>query len=147
MRFEVHYRVRVPKDALVRARGTNGNVSVAGMAARVIASTANGNITATDVSGGLEARGTNGSVTVSLSSLGADPIDLRTTNGPVTLALPATAKANVSANCVNGVIDVAGLELELMGEQTRRRTRGRLNGGGTPVEINTVNGRIKIAAR
>ena len=147
VRFEVHFKVRAPKDALIRARGTNGNVAVTGIKGRVVANTTNGNVTAVDVSGGLEARATNGAVSVRLLSLGADPIDLRTTNGPVVLGMPSMAKANVSANCVNGVIEVSGLELELMGEQSRRRTRGRLNGGGTPVEINTVNGRIKIAAR
>jgi DUF4097 and DUF4098 domain-containing protein YvlB len=147
VRFEVNYKVRAPMGAVVRARATNGNVAVTGFRARVIANSTNGNVTAADVSGGLEARTTNGSLSVSLLSLGEDPIDLRTTNGSVVLGMPSNAKANVSANCVNGVIDVAGLELELMGEQSRRRTRGRLNGGGTPVEINTVNGRIKIAAR
>jgi hypothetical protein len=34
-----------------------------------------------------------------------------------------------------------------MGEQSRRRVRGRINGGGTPVELTTTNGSIHVAVR
>jgi DUF4097 and DUF4098 domain-containing protein YvlB len=54
---------------------------------------------------------------------------------------------NLSASTVNGPIEVTGLALDLMGEQSKRRVRGRLNGGGTPIELTTVNGRIQIHAR
>src|SRR6185436_11788064 len=54
VRFEVHYKVRAPEGAVVRARATNGNLAVTGFKSRVIASSSNGNVTATDVSGGLE---------------------------------------------------------------------------------------------
>ena len=144
---DVHYRVRAPRTAVVRLRATNGAVTVSGIAGRVVASTTNGNVTAGDLSGGVEARATNGRVEVALASLGADPVDLRTTNGQVRLSMPATSKANVSASCTNGTIDVEGLNLEPMGEQSRRRVRGRTNGGGTPVELTTTNGTIRLLAR
>lgn len=145
--FEVHYHVRAPRTSLIRVRGTNGSIAVEGISGRTVANTTNGNISARELSGGVEARATNGRVDVELASIGADPIDLRTTNGSVRLGIPGAAKANVSANCTNGTIEVTGLSLELMGEQSRRRVRGRLNGGGTPVELTTTNGRITLASR
>ena len=36
---------------------------------------------------------------------------------------------------------------EPMGEQSKRRVRGRMNGGGTPIEVATVNGRVMISSR
>jgi hypothetical protein len=63
------------------------------------------------------------------------------------LTLPRAARANLSATCTNGAIDVSGVALELMGEQSKRRVRGRINGGGTPVELTTTNGSISVAVR
>jgi hypothetical protein len=37
--------------------------------------------------------------------------------------------------------------LHQAGEQNSRRTRGRINAGGTPVEINAVNGNVQIRPR
>jgi hypothetical protein len=145
--FEVQYHVRVPKTALVRLRTVNGELVVTALGGRLVAATTNGAVTGRDLTGGVEARATNGRVTIEVGSLGADPIDLRTVNGVLQLTLPQAARANVSASCTNGVIDVSGVALELMGEQSRRRVRGRMNGGGTPVELTTTNGSIRVAVR
>jgi Putative adhesin len=145
--FEVQYRVRVPKTALVRLRTVNGELMVTALRGRLVATTTNGAVTGRDLSGGVEARTTNGRVTIDLGSIGADPIELRTVNGELQLTLPRAARANLSATCTNGAIDVSGVALELMGEQSRRRVRGRMNGGGTPVELTTTNGAIRVAVR
>jgi hypothetical protein len=144
---EVNYHIRVPRTALVRARTANGSLMVEGLSGRLVASTVNGTVTARELRGGVEARAVNGRLEIALQSVGEDPIDLRTTNGAVRLTLPQSAKANVSATCVNGSIDASGLPLDLMGDQSKRRVRGRMNGGGTPIELNTVNGKIEVSSR
>jgi DUF4097 and DUF4098 domain-containing protein YvlB len=144
---QVNYHIRVPRAALVRARTLNGAVKVEGLSGRLVVNTTNGALTARELSGGVEARAVNGRLEIALRSVGEDPIDLRTTNGAVRLTLPPEAKANVSATCVNGSIDASGLALDLMGEQSKRRLRGRMNGGGTPIELNTVNGKIELLSR
>jgi hypothetical protein len=142
--FEVRYHVRVPRTALIRLRTVNGDVGVSAVGGRLVASTTNGGVTGRELSGGVEARTINGRVTIDVGSLGTDPIDLRTVNGALQLTLPQSARANLSATCTNGAIDVSGVALELMGEQSRRRVRGRINGGGTPVELTTTNGSIRV---
>jgi len=144
---QVNYHVRVPRSALVRARATNGEIAIVGIAGRVFASTTNGGINGRELSGGVDARATNGRVAIELRTIGDDPIDVRTTNGNVQLTVPQNAKANVSASCVNGTIDMSAVAIEPMGEQSKRRVRGRMNGGGTPVEVATVNGRVMISTR
>jgi hypothetical protein len=145
--FEVQYHVRVPRSALIRGRTVNGTMAIEGMTGRVVANTVNGTIAGRELGGGVEARTVNGAIEVAMRSVGEGLIDLRTVNGAVQLTLPKDAKVNLSAICQNGVIDVAGLTLDLMGEQSRRRVRGRMNGGGTPIELNTVNGKIEVSVR
>ena len=145
--IEVQYHVRVPKSALVRVRTADGLMAVESLRGRLVANTVNGSISGRDLSGGVEARAVNGPVEIEVGAVGEDPIDLRTTNGTIQLRLPQSAKVNLSASCVNGVIDTSALTLDLMGEQSKRRVRGRMNGGGTPIELNTVNGKIEVSAR
>jgi DUF4097 and DUF4098 domain-containing protein YvlB len=104
-------------------------------------------VTADDLAGGVEVRSVNGSAKIALASVGADLIDVRVINGGLTLILPGTSSANLLATCTNGSIDVSALNLESMGEQTPRRVRGRLNSGGTPIELSAVNGNILVELR
>lgn len=141
---EVRYHVRAPKTASVRVATTNGLVDVKGFSGRVIVTARNGDISGEGLSGGVEARTTNGDARIALASLASDLIELRATNGHVQLALPPTANANLLGNLTNGKFAISGLTFEPMGEQTRRRVRGRINAGGTPIELTTTNGNIQV---
>jgi len=143
----VNYRLTVPATSEVRARSANGEVRVSDLAGRVVVSSANGHVIGRNLSGGVDARSVNGNVTLDLARFGNDPVQVRATNGSVELAVPASADANITANYTNGKIDTGNLQLELMGEQTRRRLLGRLNAGGAPIEITTINGNITLRGR
>ena len=145
--FEVRYHVRAPKHALVNVTNTNGLVSVKGLAGKVVAHTTNGGVKGSGLSGGVEARTTNGGVTIDMAAVGADPISLETTNGGVSLALPEKAKATVTASCTNGGISVGSLDNFEVSEKSRRRLEGKLNGGGTSVELHTTNGGVRLRSR
>jgi hypothetical protein len=69
------------------------------------------------------------------------------TNGTLELAVPEKADANLTASVTNGKIDLGELELDPLGEQTARRVRGRLNAGGTPIDLSVTNGNIALKAR
>ena len=143
--FEVRYHVKAPRAALVEARTTNGGVWLTGLTGKVIARTTNGGVRATALRGPIEAESTNGGVNVDLAAV-ADRVALRTTNGGVTLDVPETAKADVLATWTNGGMSVNGLSLDVS-ERSRRRFEGKLNGGGTPIELHTTNGGIRLRAR
>jgi hypothetical protein len=144
--IEVRYHVKAPRNAVIDATTTNGQIALTGLTARVVAHTTNGGVVGRELSGGVEARSTNGGVNIELASLGADRIVLRTTNGGVVLTVPESAKADVTATCTNGGIQVSGAKLEIS-EQSRRRLEGRLNGGGTPIELHTTNGGVRLRTR
>jgi len=145
--FEVRYHVRAPKKAVVNITNTNGQVALAALDGKVKAQTTNGGVNGRGLSGGVDARSTNGGVTIDMAAVGPDSITLRTTNGGVTLTLPDRAKANLTASCTNGGINVSALENLEISEQSRRRVEGRLNGGGTTIEVRTTNGGIRVRPR
>jgi Putative adhesin len=145
--FQVRYHVRVPGKAFVNVTNTNGEIALTGLDGKVQARTTNGAVTARGLTGGVEARSTNGTVNIDFASIGTEPISARTTNGAVILGLPDSAKADLSATWTNGGIDLApGLNVEVT-ERSRRRFEGRMNGGGTPIELQTTNGGIRLRPR
>jgi hypothetical protein len=144
--FEVRYHVRAPKDAVIDASNTNGLVTVSDLSGKVVAHTTNGGVTGKGLSGGVDARATNGGVNIELASIGSDRIVLRTTNGGVTLTVPESGKADISASCTNGGISVSGVKIEVS-EQSRRHLEGKLNGGGTPIELHTTNGGVRLRTK
>jgi putative adhesin len=145
--FQVRYRVRAPRSAVVRLRTTNGGLTLKALDGGVVASTTNGNIVGEELGGRVEARTTNGSARFALTGVTVDGVNVRTTNGNVQLTMPESINANLTATCRNGTIEITGIEFKPDGEQTRRRAQGKLNGGGAPIEVSTVNGGVRISAR
>ena len=57
--------------------------------------------------------------------------------------LPPAARADLFASWTNGGIDLSDLPFTIR-QFSRRRFEGQLNGGGTPIELETTNGRIRV---
>lgn len=141
--FEVRYHVKVPRNVAVRASTVNGGVRLRGLDGRVVAHTTNGGVTASALSGALEARTVNGGVSADFSAIGSHDISLSTVNGGVHISVPPSAKATVNATWVNGGFSPNGVHFEVR-DSGKRHFEGLLNGGGTPINLNTVNGGIHI---
>lgn len=144
--LQVEYTVRVPAGADVKFSTINGGIEITGLKGRINLETTNGGIKARDISGPIEASTTNGGVEVDLAQLSEPGVKLGCTNGGIRLRLPTDSKATISARITNGGIDTSGLQLETT-ESSRRRLDGRLNGGGTRIEIEGTNGGIRISGR
>ncbi len=141
--YEVRYFVRAPKNASINVSNTNGVVILKGLSGKVNAHTTNGGVRGRELTGIVEASTTNGGVVLDFASVGSERISARTTNGGVTIALPESAKADLTATWTNGGISLSNLKVEVS-ERGKRRFEGRMNGGGTPIELHTTNGGIRI---
>jgi len=141
---EIIYTVRAPRTAKVNVETVNGQVTVTGVLGGVKAETTNGSVVGRGLGNAVVAGTTNGEIKIQMAALGGDGISLETTNGTIELKLPEDAKATVSARCVNGGISVADLAFEKVGEGTRRKLDGKINGGGSAVKLETVNGSIRV---
>lgn len=144
LEIEVNFHVSVPAGTNVRLRSANGDITLADLTGSVVASATNGSIAATRIRGGVDARSVNGNVSVEVAAVGPEPVDLRTVNGSIDLMLPATADASIALNVTNGTFDLGDLPIEQTSEPTRRRVRGRMNAGGTPVELTATNGNVRV---
>jgi hypothetical protein len=144
---EIKWTVKVPKGVSVDLRTANGGVILSGLQGDVRARATNGGIKGSGiVSTNVDASVTNGGVEIELANApSTGTIELESVNGGVVLRLPSESKADVTARCVNGGISIDGLALEIVGEQTRRKVEGRLNGGGARVSLETTNGGVRIS--
>jgi DUF4097 and DUF4098 domain-containing protein YvlB len=145
--LQVEYSLRVPPTVELHVSTVNGGVEIEGVGGKVNAEATNGGIRARDVGGAIQASTTNGGVEVDLLKVPEDGVKLECTNGGIKLRLPSDGKASISARITNGGIDTSGLTLDTVGEQNRRRLEGRLNGGGPRIELEGVNGGIRISSR
>ena len=143
----VSFTLKVPASVKVDLATVNGAIRLTGVQASVKAETTNGSIEGTGLGGAIVAGTTNGSIKLSLAGLGENGIQAETTNGSIELKLPEALKATISARCVNGGISVSDLPFEKTGEGTRRKVDGKINGGGAPLNLETVNGSIRIGRR
>lgn len=143
---EFRWTVRVPRGVSVDLTTVNGGVQLEGLDAEVRARTTNGGIRGAALAPtSLDAGVTNGGVDIEIVRPITDgTFELEAVNGGVRLNLPAESRADISGRCVNGGVSTSGLELSVMGEQTRRRLEAQLNGGGARVSLSTVNGGVRL---
>ncbi len=143
--IEVKFTLRVPRNVKVNLHSVNGVIDVTGMQASVRAETTNGGVKGRGLGGSVDASTTNGGLDVQMAILGPDGVRLETTNGGIDLKLPAGAKATLAARCVNGGIAVSSdLPFEKDADSNRRRMDGKINGGGVPLKLETVNGGVRV---
>jgi hypothetical protein len=142
---EFKWTVKVPRGVAVDLRTVNGGVRITGLDGDVRARSTNGGITGVALNAAsVDASVTNGGIEIELATpVTSGTFDLEAVNGGVAINIPEASKADITGRCVNGGISTT-LPLETIGEQTRRRVEGKLNGGGARISLETVNGGVRI---
>ena len=139
----VDFEVKVPSGVGFTGRTVNGSVEAESLEGPVEAHTVNGHV---DVSTTRVAVATsvNGSITARLGSMaGRDRVTFHTVNGSITLELPAGTNADLSARTVNGSIDT-DLPIMVQGSMSRHQIQGTIGKGGVDLDVETVNGSIRL---
>ena len=140
---DVHFVVKVPVGVGFVARTVNGSVDADGIGGDVDAHTVNGAIRVS-AKGLAQAETVNGSIKATLGrSDGTEPLDFKTVNGSISIDLPANSNANVRAATVNGDIDT-DFPLTVKGHLTSKSLSGTLGAGGRALNLETVNGSIRL---
>jgi len=144
----VSYTVWVPRRFDLRLEAHNGGIGVNGVIGNLELNTQNGSVSLTDVGGDVRARTLNGSVNVELGGSKWDGrgLDAETQNGSVRLGIPASYAATVETGTVNGRVNT-DFPVTLVGRINNRRMTLPLNGGGTPIHVETVNGSVSLVRR
>lgn len=140
---DVHFTVKVPPGVRFVARTVNGSVDADGIGGDVDAHTVNGGIRVS-AKGLARAETVNGSIRAILGrGDGTEALDFKTVNGSIAVDLPGNANADVRAATVNGDIE-SDFPLTVKGRLTSRRLSGTLGAGGRALNMETVNGSIRL---
>lgn len=143
---QVKFIVRVPAGVRFTAKTVNGGIDAKGLEADVRAHTVNGSVKL-ETGGRAEAQTVNGSIDASMGRADWDgKNEFKTVNGAIHLDLPGDLSTQVSAKTVNGDIET-DFPLTVKGRFSRRSLSGTIGGGGRELELETVNGGIRLSRR
>jgi len=125
----------------IDAQTSGGSIRGGNILGDLKAGTSGGSVRLTDVSGSIDASTSAGSVEVTMTKLG-DYVKLSTTAGSVRVSMPLDRgmDLNLSGNRVN----LPGQLARFDGDIEKDRVRGKLNGGGIPVNISASSGTVSI---
>ena len=155
-----HITITVPPDTSLKLSSHNGSVNVEGVHGEIDADCHNGGIRLVNVSGTVLADSQNGGIHVIMDRVDAGkPSAFSSVNGQIDVTLPADLKANLKMRSSQGSIYSDFDMVVTSGRATTQKNNtsdGRfrvefdrtvlatINGGGTDLTFNTVNGSILI---
>lgn len=142
----VKYEVIVPVGTELDTVDTvNGNVNISGVSGKVVAESVNGDLDISDLAGDVSLSTVNGSIDALFTRLeGQQRVKAETVNGRVTIKLPKNADVEVSADTLNGGISAGDFGLEVEKGFVGSDLNGKIGNGSARLNIDTVNGAIKI---
>ncbi len=154
--MSVAYTLEVPRSTPLDLSSVNGDLDIDAPGSAVACETTNGAIkvasaevlSAATVNGKIrftadharDISTTNGGIDGHILSLKPSSAKLDTVNGGITLALAEKAACRVQAENVNGSVSTSLQGLT----RSKHSLRGDLNGGGATLQIETVNGSVKV---
>ncbi len=144
---QVSYEVSMPSSvALKNIETVNGDVEIEGVTSSAEVSTVNGDLRLTGLAGNAELETVNGSIRVEFSQFnGEQKAVIDTVNGSVVVYLPEDSSVTISAETVNGSIKAGDFNLNAnKGRYVGSDLNGQIGAGDARLEIETVNGSIKV---
>ena len=143
---QVTYEVTVPVGTTLDSVETvNGDVDISGISGKVVAESVNGDLSLGDLASDAKLATVNGSIDAKFSKLeGQQSVKAETVNGRVTCTLPKNANVEISADTLNGGINARDFGLETDKGFVGSDLNGKIGDGKARLNIDTVNGGIKI---
>ena len=140
----VEFTIHVPRGTRISGMSlVNGDVEITNVTGDVEASSVNGTVSGEKLGGDINLSTVNGRVEL-VATADAGAIRLHSVNGDVMLTLPKKFDARIEAGTLHGNITaVEGMDVEAT-SFTGSSMRGTIGKGGMKVDLNTVNGSIRI---
>ena len=143
---QVRYEIIVPDSTeLDSVETVNGDVTVSGVSGNVTAESVNGDLDISDLVGDVSLSTVNGSVNAAFAKCeGEQSIKTETVNGRVTISLPESSDVQITADTLNGGINGRDFGLDTDKGFVGSDLNGKIGSGSARLNIDTVNGSIKI---
>jgi DUF4097 and DUF4098 domain-containing protein YvlB len=143
---QVRYEIIVPGSTELDSIETvNGDVTVSGVSGNVSAESVNGDLDISDLVGDVSLSTVNGSINAAFAKCeGEQSIKTETVNGRVTISLPESSDVQITADTLNGGINGRDFGLHTDKGFVGSDLNGKIGSGSARLNIDTVNGSIKI---
>lgn len=150
---EIDYLIKMPNQASlqVNAGPRNEEVVIKNVKGEIEVKAHSDDVEIEGISGPVVANSISGNMKLSFDQLNTDkPIVISMISGDVDLILPATTKADFKLSSISGEV-YTDLDINMMQKEDQGRAygmrkpiNGSINGGGTPIQVNTVSGNIYL---
>lgn len=143
---QVTYEIVVPAATNLDSIETvNGDVEISGVSGDVEAESVNGDLDISDLASNASFSTVNGSIDASFTRLeGQQKVQAETVNGRITIRVPRNADVDINADTLNGGINARDFGLETEKGFVGSDLNGRIGSGSARLNVDTVNGSIKI---
>ena len=130
------------------AHTSGGSISLKKMNGKTALSTSGGGIEAADVRGSIDASTAGGSITANISGQPTGDCRLHTSGGSIHVALAEKVAVDVDAKTSGGrVVTEVPVTAVAQGEHKPNALRGKINGGGPALSLETSGGSIYLRKR
>ncbi len=123
-------------------RTSGGDIDIENSTGKLMTETSGGNIRIFDTDAEVNASTSGGNIKANLAS--NKGIKLSTSGGNIILALPDSISADVYADATGGDVNC---DFPLQGRIEEDRMRGKINGGGNEIDLETSGGTIELRSR
>jgi len=128
----------------LKSTSVSGDVEAHRIKGSFAARTTSGDIEASGIGSMQSAVTTSGDIELTANVLDKDA-KIRSTSGDVKLHLAGHTKFNLTAGTVSGDIDLSALGDAQYGTKSKRKVVAQINGGGQPLNVETISGDILIS--
>jgi hypothetical protein len=136
----------LPRRVEVAAEHVNGDLNVGEVEGPVEVEHVNGRVEVAQSLGRTQVSHVNGGVKLGVARLGEEGMEFEHVNGNVEVRFAQLVNADVEANHHNGALALNVPNVTMQERMNRSYARARFGTGGSPVQINHVNGNVRFVS-
>lgn len=127
----------------VDVRTSGGSIRIGKVEGEVEAVTSGGSIHVKEVMGTINAHTSGGSMSATISRQPTDDCSLTTSGGSISVHLEEDIKVDLDASTSGGRVST-DFPITIQGQISKRKLKGKVNGGGPELRLKTSGGSIRI---
>jgi len=139
--------LKLPSSLSLDLESISGAIEIQGTKAEATLETVNGAIAAKNHNGDLIASTSNGTIDADIVLPDQGECMLSTLNGSITLSIPDTISAMIDASTVNGTVEVDRNLGIVITREEKKKFKGKMGNGEGQIELETVNGDVRVEKR
>ena len=128
----------------LNVRSISGSLTVGDINADALVNSISGNVRLSQVNGSVVVTSVSGTLSAKLVSLSPQGIHIRSISGSVEIGFKNDVNADFSAVSVSGQVHLDVPNVVRDNETNSSNVRARIGAGGTPIEITSVSGNIRL---